>query len=103
MRQFDVYENPDESMRRLVPYVIVLRHDRFAALPSVLVAPILVEEAAKRIEGLHPEVVIDGRRCFVDVTDPAAIAARHLVRRIGPPASEHDRLLRALDMLFCGY
>ena len=47
MRQFDVYRNPSERSRAYAPYVVVLQSHLLEAMPTIVVAPMLLAENRK--------------------------------------------------------
>lgn len=103
MKQFDVYDNPDPTGRRHVPYVVIIRHDRFAAMSHALVAPLIDLQVARPQTELFPTFTIEGRDLVLDVTDMAAIATRHLQIRAATLSGQHERIVKALDLLVSGY
>jgi hypothetical protein len=103
MKQFEVFENPDRTNLDWVPYVVVVQHDRFSALPRVLVAPLLDGRLGNPDTELFPKLVVEGRACILDVSDMASIAWKHLATRSGTLVDQHDRIVRAVDMLVCGF
>ncbi|MEJ1158750.1 CcdB family protein [Prosthecomicrobium sp. N25] len=103
MRQFEVFPNPDKNTEEVIPYVVVLRHDRFADIPLVLIAPLIDFRERRPYPELCPVVTIAGRVCFVAITDMASISPRHLGRPVAFIQAEHERILRALDLLICGF
>ena len=63
MAQFDVYRNPNPNGLAAAPYVVVLQSDLLDQLPSRWVAPLkLSKTIAQRLEGLMPEVEIEGKK-----------------------------------------
>jgi len=103
MRQFDVFDNPDRELADLMPSVVVLNHDAFSDVPTVLVAPLFPAERRIPYRELCPAVDVLGARMLVGLTDLASIAQRHLGPPVASVRAEHDRILRAFDLLLCGF
>jgi hypothetical protein len=71
MRQFDVFDNPDRELADLMRSVVVLNHDAFSDVPTVLVAPLFPAERRIPYRELCPAVDVLGARMLVGLTDLA--------------------------------
>jgi hypothetical protein len=100
--QFDIVENRNPTRRAQYPFLVILQHDRVAALKSVVTAP-LVEATANLVESrLHPSVVIAGRPYILLLEQLAAIETGSLGRVIGSAGTIRYGIVAALDLLFTG-
>ena len=101
MTQYDVVPNPDPNTRGRAPYLIVLQHDLLAALPTVVVAP-LMRDAPVGVEPLNPQIDVEGEILRVSTAELFATRRSRLGRPVVNVAHEHDRLVRATDLIFTG-
>ena len=103
MGQFDVYRNPNPAGRAAAPYVVVLQSDLLDQLPSRWVAPLRPSKnILHRVDGLMPEVEVDGKKFTVFMYESAAIPAQTLGSRIASLESHRFELIRAVDILISG-
>jgi hypothetical protein len=72
-RQFDTVENLNVGRRGQYPFLIVLQHDRFSSLGSVIAAPLVAAGPDLTASRLHPAVVVTARRYLVIVEQLAAV------------------------------
>jgi toxin CcdB len=80
--------------------VVDLQHDLLDHLPTRVVAPLLPpDRAGMPVRDLHPAALVDGTPHIVAVHLLTAVPRRELGPAVGSLDSEHDRLLRALDVL----
>ena len=63
----------------------------------------LVEAEGERPPRLYPTVEVSGRRLILVVSDLAALPRAALSTPVASLASERDRIIAALDLLFTGY
>lgn len=82
---------------------MVIQHDRFEALPHVLVAPLIDRAVGEPKTELFRLVTVDGRSLILDVSDMAAIGRRYLVTAIGSIAADDEKVVRAIDILVTGH
>jgi toxin CcdB len=103
MAQFDVYRNPNPNGRAAAPFVVSLQSDLLGQLPSRWVAPLKpTRNIARRVEGLMPEVTVDGKNFTVFMYECGAVPAQALGNRLATlEANRHD-LIRAIDILVSG-
>jgi toxin CcdB len=103
MAQFDVYRNPNPNGRTVAPYVVALQSDLLDPLPSRWVAPLkLSKSIAQRVDGLMPEVQVDGKTYTVFMYESGAVPNQALGNRIASLASHRSELIRAIDILVSG-
>ncbi|HYA07117.1 MAG TPA: CcdB family protein [Xanthobacteraceae bacterium] len=101
-RQFDIVENLNVARRNHYPFLVVLQHDRVAALRSIIAAPLV--ETAVRLTGsrLHPSITISGRTYVIVVEELAAVEPNSLGRVITSAESIRYEIIAAIDFLFTG-
>jgi toxin CcdB len=101
MARLDVYPMPGKASRG---YVLDVQADLLSHLSTRAVVPLLPEkDAPKPISDLNPSFHIGGA-LYVMVTQAiASIPVRELKRSVASLAQEHDRVIRALDILLVGF
>lgn len=103
MAQFDVYRNPNPNGRATVPFVVVLQSDLLDQLPSRWVAPLkLSKSISQRVEGLMPEVEVEGKKFTIFMYESGAVPAQSLGNRISSLEVHRFELIRAIDILVSG-
>lgn len=103
MAQFDVYRNPNPNGRTTAPYVVALQSDFLDLLPSRWVAPLkLSKSIARRVEGLMPEVEVDGKKFTIFMYESGAVPVQSLGNKIASLDGHRDELIRAVDILVSG-
>ena len=103
MSQFDVYRNPNPSGRTAAPYVVALQSDLLDQLPSRWVAPLKPSKTiAQRVEGLMPEVEVEGKKFTVFMYESGAVPVQLLGNRIMSLDGHRSELIRAIDILVSG-
>lgn len=103
MRQFDVYPNPSTRSVTYAPYVVVLQSHLLSALPTVLVAPLLMDDGRSAYTLLSVKVEIEGLSYILQITEPAALDPALLRKPLTNLVSHEDDIRRALDRLFTGF
>lgn len=103
MRQFDIHPNPSDRSRRFAPFVVVLQSHLLAAAPTVVVAPMILDDAKSAYTQTSTCVLFAGESYIVAVAELAAIEARHLERAVGDLRDHEDAIRRALDRLFTDF
>ncbi|MEJ0026123.1 MAG: CcdB family protein [Rhizomicrobium sp.] len=101
-RQFDVFRNPLRAGREQRPFVIAMQHAFFDRLPTRVVMPLVVKTALDFQPRLNPVFNIQGRQLHLSPTEPFALSIRFLRDPIDSLASERDRIVAALDLVFTG-
>ena len=103
MAQFDVYRNPNPNGRATVPFVVALQSDLLDQLPSRWVAPLkLSKSISQRVEGLMPEVEVEGKKFTIFMYEIGAVPAQSLGTRISSLEGRRFELIRAIDILVSG-
>ena len=103
MRQFDVYTNPSERSREIIPFVLVLQSHLLSDLPTVVVAPMLLAEGRQTYTQISAVIRFQERNYVVSVAELAAIEVRVLGKVVGNLTDSEDLVRRALDRLFTGF
>jgi len=101
-RQFDIVENRNFARRGQYPFLIVLQHDRVAAMRSVVAAPLVEFTAGLAASRLHPLITIAGLDYVIVVEQLAAVEPNSLGRTIASAQSIRYDIVAALDLLFTG-
>jgi toxin CcdB len=101
-RQFDIVENLNLARRGQYPFLIVLQHDRVAALQSVIAAPLVEATAGLAKSRLHPSIAVAGRAYVIVSEELAAVRLNALGRVITSAESIRYEIVAALDLLFTG-
>jgi len=101
MAQFDVARNRAGDYP---PYLLVLSHDTLAALPTVVVAPMvpLVELDNRPMARLLPVFAIKGAEHAVLTLELAGVPRTILGETVCSLADRRYDILGALDFLFTG-
>ncbi len=102
IRQFDVYANPERRTREQIPYVVVLQSDRYAETRGIIIAPLVPADRVPSDPKLYPVVAVAGARLAVVVTEIATVPRTLFREPVATLASDRDRLVTALDLLFFG-
>jgi toxin CcdB len=103
MAQFDVYRNPNPNGRTTAPYVVALQSDFLDLLPSRWVAPLKPSKnIARRVEGLMPEVEVDGKKFTIFMYESGAVPVQSLGNKIASLDGQRFELIRAVDILVSG-
>ena len=101
MARLDVYPIPGKAQ---TGYVLDVQANLLSHLATRTVVPLLPEkQAPKPISDLNPTFHISGARYVMVTQAIASIPVRELKRSITSLAQEHDRVIRALDILLVGF
>jgi toxin CcdB len=101
-RQFDIVENLNPARRVQYPFLVVLQHDRVAALRSVVAAPLAEATVALAGLRLHVSFAMADRHYVIFLEELAAIQTNSLGRVIASAESIRYEIIRAIDLLFTG-
>ena len=102
MNQFDVMTNPFPRSRGRQPFLINLQSDLLArTLDTVVVAPLEPARGAF-VDRLNPPVTVDGESYVVIAQEMVTVRKSALGKPCGSVASERDKIVAALDLLFAG-
>lgn len=103
MRQFDVCPNPSERSRPSAPLVVVLQSHFLEALPTLVIAPMILADRQTPYTEVSARVSFRGETYVVSVAELVASDARRLGRAIGDLRDYEDDIRRALGRLFTGF
>jgi toxin CcdB len=103
MRQFDVLQNTDSATAPWAPYLVVLQHDLLQDLATVVVAPMVREEAFGRpVTILNPVFTVQDAPVVLSIAELAGVSRTSLGDKVGSLAEHRSDILAALDLLFTG-
>lgn len=103
MRQFDVCRNPSERSRPVAPFVVILQSHPLPDVPTVVVAPMLLDDGRSAYSGASVRVLYSGSRYVLSIPELAGIDTTALRGAVGSVAEQEDEIRRALDRLFTGF
>ncbi len=103
MRQFELYQNPSERSRPVAPFVVVLQSHLLDAMPTVIVAPLIVDDGRSAYVEASVRIEWEGATYLMSVGELVAIDARSLSRSLGFLGEHEDAIRRALERLFTGF
>jgi toxin CcdB len=103
VRQFDVCPNPSERSRAYAPFVVVLQSHLIEAIPTVVVAPMLLAASHKAYTQVSALVSFQGEQYIVSAAELVATDAKRLSASIGTLRDQEDAIRRALERLFTGF
>lgn len=86
-----------------MPYVVVLQSHFFEDVPTVVVAPLVLDDGRSTYTGASVEVEFNGARYVVSVPELAAINRGDLRRAVGDLIAHEDAIRRAIDRVFSGF
>jgi toxin CcdB len=103
MDQFDVIANPFPRSRERQPFPVTVQSDLLTHnLHTVVVAPLEPAASGTFADRLNPSVVVDGRPFVLITQELATVRKRALGRPQASIASNRDKIIAALDLLFTG-
>lgn len=103
MRQFDVLGNPDPGTASWAPYLLVLQHDLLRDLATVVVAPLVHEEAFGRpATVLNPVFTIQNIRVVLSTAELAGVTRQGMGEPMSSLAAHRSEILAAVDLLLTG-
>jgi toxin CcdB len=104
VNQFDVHPNPFPRSRDRQPFLVALQSDLLThSLDTVVVAPL--ERAGSGIfaDRLNPRVEIEGEAYVLIAQEIVTVRKSVLGKPRTLIASERDKIINALDILFTGF
>jgi toxin CcdB len=101
-QQFDIVENLNPARRAQYPFLVILQHDRVAALGTVVAAPLADATTVRAGSRLHVSIDVGGRRHVMLVEQLAAIQSSALGRVTASAEPVRYEIIRAIDLLFTG-
>ncbi|PWT87167.1 MAG: plasmid maintenance protein CcdB [Proteobacteria bacterium] len=103
MDQFDVLANPFARTRERQPFLVALQSDLLTRnLDTVVVAPLEPAASGTFADRLNPGVTVDGRSFVLIAQELVTVRKNALGSRQASIASERDKIIAALDLLFTG-
>ena len=104
MNQFDVLSNPFPRSRERQPYLVALQSDLLTRnLDTMVVAPLELAASSTFAERLNPQVEIEGDAYVMITQEIVTVRKSVLGQPRGSLASDRDKIIGALDMLFTGF
>lgn len=101
MTQFDVFAQ-GFGKQRAFPYIVALQSDILSPLKTIIVAPLRRFSAMPTVSRLNPVLVVNDEGFMLAVAEMFPAPAHLLGRPVANLASERDRIIAAIDMLFTG-
>jgi toxin CcdB len=103
MAQFDVYENPNPSSRKSIPYLLDVQTDLLDTLATRVVVP-LVASAAMPTPGRHlnPAFNIGKSVCLMSTAEIAGVSTKVLGKKVCSIKESRNEIVAALDFLITG-
>ena len=104
MNQFDVVANPFPRSRERQPFLVALQSDPLTRnLDTLVVAPLEPAASGTFADRLNPQVEIDGS-AFVLITQEIVTVRKSVLGTVHASiASDRDKIIAALDLLFTGF
>jgi toxin CcdB len=104
MKQFDIVANPFPKSRDRQPYLVALQGDLLArSLDTVVVAPLEPASSSTFAERLNPRIEVDGQDLVLIAQEIVTVRKSVLGATRGSIASDRDKIIGALELLFAGY
>ena len=104
MNQFDVVANPFPRSRERQPFLVALQNDLLTRnLDTLVVAPLEPASSSTFADRLNPRVEVDGDAFVVIAQEIVTVRKSVLGKPRASLASERDKIISALDMLFTGF
>jgi toxin CcdB len=104
VNQFDVVANPFPRSRERQPFLVALQSDLLTRnLDTLVVAPLEPAASSTFADRLNPRVEIDGDAFVVIAQEIVTVRKSVLGKPHASLASERDKIISALDMLFTGF
>lgn len=103
MKRFEVRLAKGAGVARGGRLVVVLQHEHFDELATIIVAPVYKPTELAEISGLRPMITLAGNRHLVAIDRLAAVPKGQLGRVVGSAEAQSFELLKALDLLFSGF
>jgi len=87
----------------MAPFVVVLQSHLLEAVPTAIVAPLLVDDGLSAYSGASISPTFSGERYILSVPEMAAFDATQLRVLAGTLAEHEDAIRRCLDRVFTGF
>jgi len=103
MGQFDITVNPFPRSRDRQPFLVEMQSDLLARnLDTVVVAPLERIGSGLYADRLNPRFTVDGEAFVLITQELVTVRKSSLGHSVGSIASERDKVIAALDLLFAG-
>lgn len=104
MSQFRVYQNPRQTGRERIPFVLDVQSDIVDLLPTRLVIPMVRERLfpSRRMAGLNLRFTVGGQAVVLSPAEMGAVPAAALHEAVADLAPHRADIVAALDLLFTG-
>jgi len=104
MAQFDVYRNPNQAGRRVIPFLMDVQHGILSGLTTRVVAPLAVsEQLGHSAQRLNPYLRVEDIDLVMMTEHIAAVPRPALGAAVASLAQHRDQIIAALDFLFVGF
>ena len=110
MAQFDIHRNPGARTGRTHPFLVVIQSDRWSALDTRLVAPLVLRSVLPlddiTVSVLTPVFTVAGRAVFLNPFDVTPVPLDRLGDSLASLAGDEDakrRIQKALDEALSPY
>ena len=101
MAQFDVYENPSNGSKEIIPYILDIQHDILSNISTRVVVPLVIDSAT--VNKLHPTFEINGKKVMMSTSELATIPVDILGEKIENLIKFRNEIIDAIDFLVTGY
>jgi toxin CcdB len=103
MAQFDVFRNPNEESREVIPYFLDVQAEIFEPLATRLVIPLVKKSAEMRLFGrLNPETTIEGEKFFLSIPELAGVPLCSLCEKVDNLTHLREEIVAGIDFLITG-
>jgi toxin CcdB len=104
MAQFDVYDNPSKSSRKVYPYILELQNDVISEIATRIVVPLADNRymSSEEFKGLTPKVNYNDKELLILIPQIASMSTRSLKNPVGSLSHLRDEIISALDFAITG-
>ena len=103
MAQFDVYENPNPTSRKTIPYLLDVQTDLLDSLATRVVVPLAtVTTIPKPGRHLNPVFSIGETKVVMSTAEIAGVSIKRLGTKISSLNEQRNVIVAALDFLITG-
>jgi toxin CcdB len=103
MAQFDVYENPNPTSRKTIPYLLDVQNDLLDSLATRVIVPLAtIATIPKPGRHLNPALSIGEIIVVMSTAEIAGISVKSLGKRVCSIKEQRNEIVAALDFLITG-
>jgi len=103
MAQFDVYENPNPSSRKTIPFLLDVQTDLLDSLATRVVVPLATVAAIpKPGRHLNPVFSIGESKLVMSTAEIAGVSVKSLGKKVCSLKEQRNGIVAALDFLITG-